>query len=161
VANFQGVDIPIVDNRTASTTVLIKSRNTLAIGGLMRQDSSDSHTKVPILGDLPGIRRDVSQQEPQQNQTGSVDLRHPTIVNPEAQTGLEKNYGGMPPEELYVNDKWMPHDNAKPNAKNLKELVTVQKGLRPRTLARTDSGRRIRKTSNRNGWGVCKREGCR
>jgi hypothetical protein len=37
----------------------------------------------------------------------------PTIVDPEAQTGYEKNYGGLPSEEVYANDKWMPKDNAK------------------------------------------------
>src|ERR1041384_1584702 len=39
------VNIPIINTRVATTTVLIKSGNTLAIGGLMRQDSSDTYTK--------------------------------------------------------------------------------------------------------------------
>ena len=38
--------IPIIDTRMASTTVLIKSGHTLAIGGLVRQDVSDTYTKV-------------------------------------------------------------------------------------------------------------------
>ncbi len=50
---WQSVLIPIIQTRTAQTTVLIKSGNTLAIGGLMRVDVSDNYNKVPLMGDAP------------------------------------------------------------------------------------------------------------
>lgn len=114
VANFQGVNIPIIDNRTASTTVLIKSGYTLAIGGLMRQDSSDQYTKVPLMGDIPGIGALFRSKSLSKTKRDLLIFLTPTIVMPNAQTGLEKYYSGLPPSELYANDRWMPRDNAKP-----------------------------------------------
>lgn len=46
---------PIVSTSTLETEVYIKSGNTLAIGGLSRGDQQKNYTKVPILGDIPGI----------------------------------------------------------------------------------------------------------
>ena len=107
------VQIPIIDTRTAITTVLIKSGNTLAIGGLMRQDTSDSYTKVPLMGDLPGIGAFFRSKSLSKKKRELLIFLTPTIVGPEAQTGYEKYYGGLPSEEVYANDKWMPKDNAK------------------------------------------------
>ena len=107
------VQIPIIDTRTATTTVLIKSGNTLAIGGLMRQDISDSYTKVPLMGDIPGIGPFFRSKSLNKKKRDLLIFLTPTIVGPEAQTGYEKYYGGLPSEDVYANDKWMPRDNAK------------------------------------------------
>ncbi len=123
VANFQGVSIPIVDNRSASTTVLIKSGNTLAIGGLMRQDTTDQYTKVPVLGDLPGLGALFRSKSLTKTKRDLLIFVTPTIVNPESQTGYEQYIGGLPAEELFTRDKWLPKDNAKPNSASLKELL--------------------------------------
>jgi type IV pilus assembly protein PilQ len=119
VANFQGIDIPIIDNRTAVTTVLIKSGNTLAMGGLMRQDSNDKYTKVPLMGDIPGVGAFFRSKSLSKTKRELLIFLTPTIISPDGQTGLEKYVHGMPPTELYTNDKWMPEDNAKPNPRNL------------------------------------------
>ena len=108
------VEIPIVNTRTASTTVIIKSGNTLAIGGLMRVDKDETYTKVPIMGDLPGIGALFRSKALSKMKRDLLIFLTPTIVGPDEQTGYEKYYNGMPAEELYVNDKWMPEDNAKP-----------------------------------------------
>jgi type IV pilus assembly protein PilQ len=118
-ANFQGINIPIIDNRTASTTVLIKSGNTLAIGGLMRQDNSAFYTKVPVLGDIPGVGAMFRSKSLSKTKRDLLIFLTPTIVNPDAQTGFEKYVNGLPPEQLSAGDKWMPADNAKPNPINL------------------------------------------
>ena len=44
---------PVVDSRTASTTVLVKDGETLVIGGMLRDDETITTAKVPILGDIP------------------------------------------------------------------------------------------------------------
>ena len=108
------VQIPIINTRTATTTVLIKSGNTLAIGGLMRQDVSDVYTKAPLLGDLPGIGAFFRSKSLSKTKRDLLIFLTPTIVGPEAQTGYERYSGGLPPREVYVNDKWLPKDNAKP-----------------------------------------------
>lgn len=119
VANLQGVFIPVIDNRTASTTVLIKSGHTLAIGGLMRQDTSDSYTKVPLLGDIPGVGALFRSKSLNKQKRDLLIFLTPTIITPESQTGKEQYIAGLPREELTTNDTWMPDDNAKPNPRNL------------------------------------------
>lgn len=106
--------IPIINTRTATTTVLIKSGHTLAIGGLMRQDVSDSYTKVPIMGDVPLIGRLFRSKSLDKSKRDLLIFLTPTIVGPEEQTGYEKYHAGIPQEEVYTTDKWMPKDNAKP-----------------------------------------------
>jgi type II secretory pathway component GspD/PulD (secretin) len=48
-------DVPIVDSRSAKTTVLIADGQVVVIGGLRRKDTKLSRDKVPIIGDLPVI----------------------------------------------------------------------------------------------------------
>jgi type IV pilus assembly protein PilQ len=107
------VQIPIIDTRTATTTVLIKSGNTLAIGGLMRQDVSDSYTKVPLMGDAPLVGQFFRSKNLSRTKRDLLIFLTPTIVGPNAQTGYEKYVNGLPNEEVYTNDKWMPKDNGK------------------------------------------------
>jgi type II secretory pathway component GspD/PulD (secretin) len=111
------VQIPIINTRTATTTVLIKSGNTLAIGGLMRQDSSDGYTKVPLMGDAPLIGPLFRSKSLSKTKRDLLIFLTPTIVRPESQTGYEKYVNGFPKKDVYANDKWMPKDNAK--ARNL------------------------------------------
>lgn len=44
--------VPIT-KRTAKTTVVVDDQQTVVIGGLMRDDKTQSATKIPVLGDLP------------------------------------------------------------------------------------------------------------
>ncbi|MCG3178793.1 MAG: hypothetical protein BIFFINMI_01123 [Phycisphaerae bacterium] len=50
-----GTELPIINNRSATTTVTVKDNQTIVIGGLIRTSESDTQRKVPVLGDLPGI----------------------------------------------------------------------------------------------------------
>lgn len=46
---------PVIDIRAADTVVVTPDGNTVAIGGLMQNTRSDTTTKVPLLGDIPGL----------------------------------------------------------------------------------------------------------
>jgi Bacterial type II and III secretion system protein len=52
-ADTQPVSTPITSTRTALTTVYLKDKHTLVIGGLKSRTEFESETKVPILGDIP------------------------------------------------------------------------------------------------------------
>jgi Flp pilus assembly secretin CpaC len=45
--------VPIVDSRTAETTVLVKDGQTVVIGGLRKREDTRVIDKVPLLGDIP------------------------------------------------------------------------------------------------------------
>ncbi len=57
VVGFRGAnsDLPVVATRQASTTVRLKDGNTVIIGGLLSEQKTTTVTKVPLLGDIPGI----------------------------------------------------------------------------------------------------------
>ena len=44
---------PTTNKRSASTTVVVKDRETMVIGGLIRDNVTSSAMKVPLLGDIP------------------------------------------------------------------------------------------------------------
>ena len=112
------VQIPIINTRTATTTVLIKSGNTLAIGGLMRQDIADNYTKVPLMGDAPLIGALFRSKSLSKTKRDLLIFLTPTIVRGDSQTtGYEKYANGLPNKQVYTDDKWMPKDNAE--ARNL------------------------------------------
>ncbi len=46
---------PIIDKREMSTSVLVDNGQTVVLGGVYEFDKQDSVTKVPFLGDLPGL----------------------------------------------------------------------------------------------------------
>jgi type IV pilus assembly protein PilQ len=106
------VSIPIINTRTAQTTVLIKSGNTLAIGGLMRVDVSDNYSKVPLMGDAPILGPLFRSKSLSKTKRDLLIFLTPTIVHPDQQTGYEKYANGLPKEQVYTNDRWRPKDNA-------------------------------------------------
>jgi type IV pilus assembly protein PilQ len=110
------VEIPIIQTRTAQTTVLIKSGNTLAIGGLMRVDVSDNYNKVPLMGDAPLLGPLFRNKSLSKTKRDLLIFLTPTIVHPDQQTGYEKYASGLPKEQVFTNDKWMPKDNAEPRS---------------------------------------------
>ena len=99
--------------RKLDTTVLIPSGNTLVMGGLIQDTVGNDSTKVPILGDIPGIgllfRRD-SKSKDRQNLTIFIT---PTVVQDSdfqpTQTDFLKTTGN---EE--VKENWTAWDSGKP-----------------------------------------------
>jgi type II secretory pathway component GspD/PulD (secretin) len=57
IIGFKGEnnDLPVVATRQASTTVRLKDGGSVIIGGLLSEERTEVVTKVPILGDIPGL----------------------------------------------------------------------------------------------------------
>ena len=62
------------------THVMIPSGNTLVMGGLISDTSTKSYTKVPILGDLPGIGLAFRKEGKARNKSNLLIFITPTIV---------------------------------------------------------------------------------
>lgn len=52
-----GAEIPIIRTRKTKTQVSMKDGHTLAIGGLIDSSDIKGETKVPVLGNIPGVGR--------------------------------------------------------------------------------------------------------
>jgi type II secretory pathway component GspD/PulD (secretin) len=50
-----GLIAPEFDSRKIETQVLIPNANTLVLGGLVKDNPAANYTKVPVLGDIPGL----------------------------------------------------------------------------------------------------------
>jgi len=46
-------EIPIVETSEAETTLLVQDGATLILGGLMKDEKSKDHQRIPLLGDIP------------------------------------------------------------------------------------------------------------
>jgi len=44
-----------IDTKHVQTQVLVENGGTVVIGGIFTESSTDSETKVPFFGDLPGL----------------------------------------------------------------------------------------------------------
>lgn len=49
--------VPVIREDALSTNVLLEDGQTIVLGGVFRNTTSDGKTKVPFLGDLPGVGR--------------------------------------------------------------------------------------------------------
>ena len=85
---------PTTLKRTAETTVIVKDKNTVVIGGMIGESTESGTYKVPCLGDIPGLGWLFKSISKVQNKTNLFVFLTPHIIeNP------------MEAEELYREKK--------------------------------------------------------
>ena len=72
--------VPIFDIRRLTTQVLIPNGNTLVMGGLVQDAPTASYTKVPYLGDIPGLGWAFRAENKTMSKDNLVIFLTPTIV---------------------------------------------------------------------------------
>ncbi len=76
------MNIPPIKMNKAETMIALSSGQTMAIGGLMSNQTSKDITKVPWLADLPIIGKLFTSTSYSRGETELIILITPTIVNP-------------------------------------------------------------------------------
>jgi general secretion pathway protein D len=71
---------PTTSKRTAKTTVVVDSRQTIIIGGLFRDDVDSSEQKIPCLGDIPLLGKLFGRTIDNSRKTNLVIFLTPHIV---------------------------------------------------------------------------------
>jgi type IV pilus secretin PilQ/predicted competence protein len=89
------VNSPIIDTRTLDSNVLIKSGDTLAIGGLLQDESLKSRTKVPLVGDVPILGYFFQSRTNIRTKRNLLVFVTPTIIDQRYGTGLEDQVSGV------------------------------------------------------------------
>lgn len=79
-----GLNQPIITNRSAKTTVVVGDQQTVVIGGLISDREGDSESKVPLLGDIPIIGWLFKNWNDQKAKTNLVLVLTPYVVRDEA-----------------------------------------------------------------------------
>ncbi|MCP4502037.1 MAG: type II secretion system secretin GspD [Deltaproteobacteria bacterium] len=75
-----GLTQPIITNRSAKTTVVVKDQQTVIIGGLISNRKSDTESKFPILGDLPIIGWLFKQWSDSEQKTNLILVLTPYVI---------------------------------------------------------------------------------
>ena len=93
VSDVESVDRKLINNnifeanifiiRKAETQVLVPSGNTLVMGGLIKDNFNHVRTKVPILGDLPGLGYAFRSNSKDRRKANLIIFITPTIVTDE------------------------------------------------------------------------------
>lgn len=118
VLNDQISSAPIFSRRKLQTQVMIPSGYTLVLGGLRQDNSSKSFTKVPVLGDLPGIGLLFRKDEKARDKRDLVIFVTPTILQSDdfqpAQNPGEFLHQKMDQDK--ADEQWSAWDSGKPAA---------------------------------------------
>jgi len=86
---------PIIDRRTLDSNVLIKSGDTLAIGGLLQDEQTKASSKVPILGDIPFLGYLFQEKLNSRTKRNLLIFVTPTVIKQGYGTGLESQVNGL------------------------------------------------------------------
>ncbi len=78
---------PTTSKRTASTTVVVKDRQTMVIGGLIRDNLTSTTSKVPLLGDIPLLGWLFKFKSSKVEKTNLMIFITPYIIKTEADSG--------------------------------------------------------------------------
>ncbi len=118
---FNGADVtsPIIDKRTLDSNVLIKSGDTLALGGLISDQTSKSRTKVPFLGDIPVLGYAFQSHDNERHKRNLLIFVTPTIIDQRYGTGLEDQVAGV----RHVGEEYADPNGWRNNAKGAVRLV--------------------------------------
>jgi general secretion pathway protein D len=80
VAIAQGVAVPVINLRSASTVVVTPDGQTVVIGGLMENDKTVIDTKIPLLGDIPGLGALFRRKQTDNTKTELMIFLTPHVV---------------------------------------------------------------------------------
>ncbi|MBI4355351.1 MAG: secretin and TonB N-terminal domain-containing protein [Candidatus Omnitrophica bacterium] len=85
--DFGNIKVPRFDEQDVKTQVMIRSGETVAIGGLVKRNTTKTRTKVPFLGDLPLIGLAFSHTaDSLKEQRDILIFMTVTLIDPEGQT---------------------------------------------------------------------------
>jgi type II secretory pathway component GspD/PulD (secretin) len=94
---FSGATVtsPVIDTRKLDSNVLIKSGDTLAIGGLLQDEVNKTRAKVPVLGDIPILGYAFQERINTRVKRNLLIFVTPTIIREGYGTGLEDQVTGL------------------------------------------------------------------
>jgi type IV pilus secretin PilQ/predicted competence protein len=110
---------PIIDTRSLDSNVLIKSGDTLAIGGLLQDEVSKARTKVPIMGDIPILGYFFQEKLNARTKRNLLVFVTPTIIDQHYGTGLEDQVSGL----HHTGEEYADPNGWRNNAKGAIRLV--------------------------------------
>jgi general secretion pathway protein D len=75
-----GIDSPTIRQRKMKTSVVVNDNEALALGGLIQEKETTGKSKVPVLGDIPGIGVAFRQKQNAVSRTELVIFIRPRVI---------------------------------------------------------------------------------
>jgi general secretion pathway protein D len=110
-----GVGLPTT-TRTAITEVMVRDRDTIAMGGLLRDREVVTNNKVPLLGDIPVLGWLFKNKSRQVEKVNILFFMTPKILAPYAKTA-SLNTKGVLNKRTQGMKQMFDEDQVDPNAK--------------------------------------------
>ena len=79
-AQVAGISDVVTDKRTISAKVLVDDMQIIVLGGLIRDDVTDTYKRVPILGDIPLLGQAFRTKTKTSRKTNLMVFLRPTII---------------------------------------------------------------------------------
>ena len=79
-ANYNGTDQPSTIKRTLNTTITVRDRDTVILGGFVKTKKSNSKSGVPFLMDIPVLGNLFTKRNDEKDRTELVVLMRPTVL---------------------------------------------------------------------------------
>ncbi len=106
---------PIFSRRRVTTQAMVPSGTTLVLGGLISDQNVSDKTKVPLLGDIPGVGRLFRSDSKSRTKQNLLIFVTPTIL-------VDEDYSPSPEAREFLHQKavdkpevpWDAWDSAKP-----------------------------------------------
>ncbi len=80
VTTTSTIDSPTIQNRFLLTTVSVRSGETVMLGGLIREEATDTESGIPILHQLPVVGSLFGQTATNTSRTELVLLIRPVVI---------------------------------------------------------------------------------
>lgn len=138
------VTSPVIDKRTLDSNVLIKSGDTLAIGGLLQDEVTKSRTKVPFLGDIPILGYAFQEKVNTRVKRNLLIFVTPTVIKQGYGTGLEEQVTGL----NHSGEEYADPNGWRNNAKGAARIVPTSN----RQLAKEYPKPGVPPAPKKTGW---------
>jgi general secretion pathway protein D len=79
------IDSPTIQQRRLSSTVSVKTGQTILLGGLIQQNDSRSNSGIPVLSEIPGVGSLFGSRRDSAGRTELILLMTPRVIANDAQ----------------------------------------------------------------------------
>ena len=109
VGGTTAIDITI-NKRELKTTVMVEDGNTIVLGGLIDEDTQESESKVPLLGDIPLLGKLFTSTSTSVSKRNLMVFIRPTIVRDDATMNAvsHRKYNFMRAKQLKQREDKVP-----------------------------------------------------
>ena len=128
---------PTITKRSTKTSVVVRDKQTVVIGGLMQDSEEETTTKAPFFGDIPLIGWLFKYKTTQKTKTNLLVFLTPHIVTEAAHLGRlsrEKLNDFTEKEKLYVEGELIVTFKSGVTEKAAKDVITRQKAAIIKTV---------------------------